>query len=120
MFFFSSIIFFSLAFSLFFVYSLNHKCILLNFFCNIIQFKIDFIYFDDHSKNILKTYLFLRFLTSVACGHAASGGHRSHHLIVWFKVARKPGCTGFIRDFKGKRLFMAKECINTSIAPYLR
>jgi len=47
-------------------------------------------------------------------------GYRSCHLVVWFKVARKPRCSGFIRDFKGKGLVVVMKGNNTASTPYLR
>jgi hypothetical protein len=37
-----------------------------------------------------------------------------------FRVARKLGCIGFIRDSKGKELVVAREGISTPSASYLR
>jgi len=48
------------------------------------------------------------------------GGCGSCHLVVWFRVAKKPECIDFIRDSKGKRLVMAREGISTPSTPYLR
>jgi hypothetical protein len=48
------------------------------------------------------------------------GRQGSRHLIVWFRVVKKPEYTGFIRDSKGKGLVMVREGINTFSAPYLR
>jgi hypothetical protein len=40
----------------------------------------------------------------IAYGCTTSGGRKTRHLVIGFRVARKPNCIGFIRDFKGKRL----------------
>ena len=44
---------------------------------------------------------------------------RNCHVVVWFRVARKPGYTGLIRDSKCKELVVAMEGINTPWALYL-
>ena len=48
------------------------------------------------------------------------GGYRSFHLVVWFRVIRKPRYIGFIRDFKVTRLVSVREGIITLSTPYLR
>jgi len=47
-------------------------------------------------------------------------GCESHHLVVWFRVARKPKYTCFIIDSKGKGLIVARKGISTHSTPYLR
>lgn len=51
--------------------------------------------------------------------HSGMSGLKSHHLVIWFSITR-PGCIGLIRNFKGKRLVVDREDINTFNTPYLR
>jgi hypothetical protein len=56
-------------------------------------------------------------LWGVALRRATSASEESYYLVVWFRVVRRPG---FIRNFKGKRLIVARKGISTPITPYLR
>jgi hypothetical protein len=70
-----------------------------------IQFKIlgtplilfYFFKFGPHSHNWIFFFVFDPFIY-VACGCTTSWGRWSHHQVVWFRVARKPECIGFIID----------------------
>jgi hypothetical protein len=48
------------------------------------------------------------------------GGQGIRHLVIWFRVARKPEYTGLIRNFKSKELVVVMEDISTPNVPYLR
>ena len=47
-------------------------------------------------------------------------GSWSHYIVVWFKVARKPGCISFIKNYKGKGLVVTRKDISTPSVPYMR
>jgi hypothetical protein len=53
-------------------------------------------------------------------GRMVFGGQGIRHLVIWFRVARKPEYTGLIRNFKSKELVVVMEDISTPNVPYLR